>query len=613
MVLSKTHQSQFFNPTSHPTVVIKVGTSSLIRAEQGSLNLSSLASITETVRDLKAQGFNVIIVSSGAVGVGCQRLRLAVRPDSLAQKQALAAVGQVHLMRYYDDLFSAVDMKCAQVLLTLDNLANRSQYICAKNTFEELLRLGAVPIVNENDTVAVQELRIGDNDTLSAQVATLVQADWLFLLTDVPNLFTANPNTDPTAQPIYEVADLSKLHVDTSTRGTQWGTGGMATKLTAGRIATAAGCRMVICSAAEPGNILKIIAGERIGTLFHPTPAPIRGRKRWILSVPVRGEVWLDEGARRAVQDRKKSLFSAGIVHTTGDFEAQDAVRLCTSQGEEFARALINYSHEEVAKVQGLSSKEFAVALGYNGQEEICHRANICLLVAHHDDSDADRDSEHEHEGSASPYDGPSRATTPTVASSSHAAAIAAAVEAADAAAAAGEDTARFHLPPRPHASSGSLGGLLHAPPHHSSSSGSLGLAGALQPAPQHTASSGSLGSAGSGSGHHASHHLRQAQHEQRQQDRQEVKTAAQQAQAAAQEEAEQMDELAARLAVLQSRGGSAPARPPQPAGRATNWDAELAAAIIHERQAEQAASSAGAGAARGQEEDVTEEGWLPR
>lgn len=552
MVIHKAHQSQFFNPTSHPTVVIKVGTSSLIRAEQGSLNLSSLASITETVRDLKAQGFNVIIVSSGAVGVGCQRLRLAVRPDSLAQKQALAAVGQVHLMRYYDDLFTAVDMKCAQVLLTLDNLANRSQYICAKNTFEELLRLGAVPIVNENDTVAVQELRIGDNDTLSAQVATLVQADWLFLLTDVPNLFTANPNKDPTAQPIYEVADLSKLHVDTSTSGTQWGTGGMATKLTAGRIATAAGCRMVICSAAEPGNILKIIAGERIGTLFHPTPAPIRGRKRWILSVPVRGEVWLDEGARRAVQDRKKSLFSAGIVHLTGDFEAQDAVKLCTAQGEEFARALINYSHEEVAKVQGLSSKEFAVALGYNGQEEICHRANICLLVAHHDDSD--RDSEHDNEGGGSPYDGPSRVTTPTVASSSHAAAIAAAVEAADAAAAAGEDTARFQLPPRPHASSGSLGGMLHAPHLSSSSTGSLGLAGALPPAPQHSASSGSLGSAGSSSGHHAAHHLRQVQHEQRLQEKQEPQTEAQRAVAAAQEEAEEFDELEARLAVLQSR-----------------------------------------------------------
>ncbi|KAI7845040.1 hypothetical protein COHA_001406 [Chlorella ohadii] len=487
--------SQFFSPNHHPTVVIKVGTSSLIRAEQGSLNLSSLASIVETARDLKAQGFNVIIVSSGAVGVGCQRLRLCTRPDNLAQKQALAAVGQVHLMRYYDDLFTALDLKCAQVLLTLDNLANRSQYINAKNTFEELLRLGAIPIVNENDTVAVQELRIGDNDTLSAQVATLVQADWLFLLTDVPNLFTANPNVDPDAQPIYEVFDLSKLNVDTSTKGTQWGTGGMATKLTAARIATAAGCRMVICSAVDPAVIPKIIAGERIGTVFHPNVQPLKGRKRWILSVPVRGEVWLDSGAQAAVQDRKKSLFSAGIIKVDGEFEAQDAVRLCDEQGSEFARALINYSSHEVDKVKGMSSKEFAAGLGYMGQEEVCHRANICLLLSPHDDSDHDHTSEPH-----SPYDGPSRTPTPPLGlAGQHAAAIAAAVAEVEAARAAGQEAGvRFQLPPRP--------------PHHAGSSGSLG------------------GSNGNG-------HSQQGQQEQQEQ---------QQGSAA--------DDIAARLAVLKTR-----------------------------------------------------------
>eukprot|EP00887_Chlorella_sp_A99_P002020 scaffold18.g2020.t1 len=403
--------SEFFSPGGHPTVVIKVGTSSLIRDNKQTLNLTSIGGIVEVARDLKDAGFNVIVVSSGAVGVGCQRLGLTVRPDNIAQKQALAAVGQVHLMRYYDELFGAVGLTCAQVLLTLDNLANRSQYVNAKNTFEELLRYGVVPIVNENDT----ELRIGDNDTLAAQVATVVAANWLFLLTDVPNLYTSNPNTDPNAQPIYEVPDLSRLHVDTSTRGTQWGTGGMATKLTAARIATAAGCRMVITHFAHPERIPKIIAGERIGTVFQPVENPARGRKRWILSVPVKGEVWLDGGAVRAVKERKKSLFSAGIVETSGEFCAQDAVRLCDVHGEEFARALINYSADDIEKMKGVSHRQSASQLGYHGPEEVCHRNNICLVVPIHDDSDYDHDHDHEHEHDTMTLDGPSRSITPPV------------------------------------------------------------------------------------------------------------------------------------------------------------------------------------------------------
>lgn len=414
----KKSMSEFFNPSGHATVVIKVGTSSLIREERESLNLSSLAGIVEVVRDLRVAGFNVIVVSSGAVGVGCQRLGLRKRPDSIAQKQALAAVGQVHLMRYYDELFGALGVKCAQVLLTLDNLANRSQYVNAKNTFEQLLHYGAVPIVNENDTVAVQELRIGDNDTLAAQVATLVAANWLFLLTDVPNLFTANPNTDPSAEPIFEVPDLSKLHVDTSEKGTQWGTGGMATKLTAARISTAAGCKMVITHYAEPGRILEIIAGQRLGTVFHPVQDPVRGRKRWILSVPVKGEIWLDHGAAHAVRDRHKSLFSAGIVALVGDFEAQDAVRLCNENGEEFARALVNYPAADLAKMKGLSHRLSQVQLGYVGPEEVCHRNNICLVVAAHDESDDEHDhhhyQHHEHHTGFTP-DGPSRSPTPPI------------------------------------------------------------------------------------------------------------------------------------------------------------------------------------------------------
>lgn len=231
--------------------------------------------------------------------------------------------------------------------------------------------------------MAVEQLRIGDNDTLSAQVATLVQADWLFLLTDVDALYTANPSTDPTAKPIREVPDLWSLEVDTSTKGTQWGTGGMATKLTAARMATASGCNMAICHYAEPRHILSILHGDKsVGTVFYAAPVPLRGRKRWVLNVPTKGELWLDPGAVRAVRDRQCSLFSVGIVKVIGTFHPQDAVKICDDHGKEFARGLINYSNDDVEAAKGMSSKLFLQSLGgAHGQEEIMHRANICLLA----------------------------------------------------------------------------------------------------------------------------------------------------------------------------------------------------------------------------------------
>ncbi|KAG2490619.1 hypothetical protein HYH03_011011 [Edaphochlamys debaryana] len=328
--------------------VIKVGTSSLVRPEHQTVNLSSLARLCEAVRDLRCEGHHVIIVTSGAVGVGCQHLGLPA-PDP-SRRRALAAVGQVQLIRYYEDFLAALGLTCAQVLLTLDNLAVRQQYLSARHTFAELLSFGVVPVVNENDTVAAQEARFGDNDTLAAQVAALVGADWLYLLTDVDCLYTANPKDDPTAVPIHEVEDISRLAADTTSRGTAWGTGGMATKLTAGRIATAAGCTMVICSAAVPENIVRIAKGEpNIGTKFHPLPCCLKGRKRWILSVPVRGQLWLSPAAVRSVRDRGRLLVAAGVERAEGDFAAQECVSLLDPAGREFARGLVNLSATDLA------------------------------------------------------------------------------------------------------------------------------------------------------------------------------------------------------------------------------------------------------------------------
>ena len=386
-------------PTLHPippapSQVIKVGTSSLINPAQATLNLGNLAHVCEAARDLVGGGHRVVLVSSGAVGAGAARMGLTARPSDLAAKQALAAIGQVHLMRYYDDFFGALRLPCAQVLLTLDNLADRAQYACAAATFGALAAVGAIPVVNENDTVAVQELRFGDNDTLAAHVATLVHADWLFLLTDVDGLYTANPAADPAAARIPVVEDLASLAVDTggaglsaSGAGSQWGTGGMATKLTAARIATAAGCATAVLAtgAAAGVHMRALIDGDRsTGTVFCAVPTPTRGRKRWIPAVPVKGTLRLDAGACGAVRDRGKSLFAVGVVGVDGDFAAQDAVSLAgPAPGDpEFARAIVSYSSDEVRRIAGMSSAAAAAALGYSGPEEVAHRGNIALLAA---------------------------------------------------------------------------------------------------------------------------------------------------------------------------------------------------------------------------------------
>ncbi|MBV8883119.1 MAG: glutamate 5-kinase, partial [Chroococcidiopsidaceae cyanobacterium CP_BM_RX_35] len=253
------------------TLVVKIGTSSLTQPETGQLALSTIASLAETLSYLRRSGHQVILVSSGAVGVGCTRLGLTERPRRMALKQAVAAVGQGRLMRVYDDLFTTLQQPIAQVLLTRSDLVQRRRYVNAYNTFQELLKLGVIPVVNENDTVAVEELKFGDNDTLSALVASLVEADWLFLLTDVDRLYSADPRSVPNAQPIVLVshgAPLPQLQV-AGDRTSHWGTGGMVTKIAAARIATSAGIRTAITEGRHPQNIVKILQGEPIGTQFE--------------------------------------------------------------------------------------------------------------------------------------------------------------------------------------------------------------------------------------------------------------------------------------------------------------------------------------------------------
>ncbi|MBF2064662.1 MAG: glutamate 5-kinase [Calothrix sp. C42_A2020_038] len=366
------------------TLVVKIGTSSLTQPETGLLALSTIATLAEILSQLRRQGHKVILVSSGAVGVGSARLGLKERPKSIALKQAVAAVGQGRLMRVYDDLFTTLQQPIAQVLLTRSDLVQRSRYLNVYNTFQELLELGVIPIVNENDTVAVEELKFGDNDTLSALVASLVEADWLFLLTDVDRLYSADPRSVPDAKPITLVSsikELTQMQIQTGTQGSQWGTGGMVTKISAARIATAAGVRTVITEGRYPCNIEKIINGESIGTQFEPQPEPTVARKRWIAyGLIPSGKLYLDHGAVVAISNGGKSLLATGITLVEGEFDTQDAVGIFDSNGNEIARGLVNYSSQDLQKIRGRHSREIREILGYEGAETVVHRDNLVLI-----------------------------------------------------------------------------------------------------------------------------------------------------------------------------------------------------------------------------------------
>ncbi|MFN9175610.1 MAG: glutamate 5-kinase [Synechocystis sp.] len=364
------------------TLVIKIGTSSLTRLESGQLALSTIAALVETVSLLKSQGLRVVLVSSGAVGVGCSRLGITERPKKMAVKQAIAAVGQGRLMRTYDDLFSSLQQPIAQVLLTRRELIERNAYVNAYNTFQALFELGVIAIVNENDTVAIEELKFGDNDTLSALVASLVEADWLFLLTDVDRLYSSDPRLDADACPIplVKASELAKLQVTTHTTGSAWGTGGMETKITAARIATGSGVRTVITHGQKPQQILDILQGAYMGTHFAAQTRSDNARKRWIAYglVPT-GKLFIDAGAVKALQDGGKSLLAIGILRWEGEFSATDAVVICDAEGQELGRGLTNYNYSEVDRIKGQHSEAIATVLGYVGPETVIHRDNLVL------------------------------------------------------------------------------------------------------------------------------------------------------------------------------------------------------------------------------------------
>ncbi len=362
-------------------VVVKIGSSLLTKGGQG-LDKEAIAAWVKQMSGLRAQSIDVVLVSSGAVAEGMSRLDLKTRPKTLHELQATAAVGQMGLVRVFDDNFQRHGLQAAQVLLTHDDLSNRQRYLNARSTLLTLLNFGVVPVINENDTVATEEIRFGDNDTLAALVANLVEADLLIILTDQQGLYTGDPSLYPDATLISEISvndeRLEKMAGDSRSG---LGRGGMSTKVRAARLASRSGAATVVAAGAVADVLITIISGEQLGTYFLPDIAPLVARKRWLAGqLQVKGCITLDAGAVNVLKHEGKSLLAVGIKAVSGQFERGELVSCVDENGLEIARGLVNYGNADAQLIAGKSSSLFENILGYADESEMIHRDNIVLI-----------------------------------------------------------------------------------------------------------------------------------------------------------------------------------------------------------------------------------------
>ncbi|CDS08392.1 hypothetical protein LRAMOSA09755 [Lichtheimia ramosa] len=400
MVVYRNVQNTHRPTKSSLTLVIKVGTSSICDEKTHYPLLGNLSRIVETILDLKRKGHRVVLVTSAAVGTGLRRLNLAEKPQNLAAiqvKHAIAAVGQGRLMSMYDDLFGQFNQPVAQILLTRNDLADRSQYLNAVNCLEQLLDMGVVPIVNENDTISVSEIKFGDNDTLSAITAGMVKADYLFLMTDVDCLYTDNPRSNPNAKPILVCDDIDRLReqVTVTSPGSSLGTGGMVTKLVAADLATAAGVTTVIARGSTPENILPIIEDSNNKkpphTRFLSKSKPLMDRKWWILhGLHTAGTIVVESDVAEAIANNSgDALYAHSIVKVEGNFVEHQAVRLVVQHTSEqgapefvtLAKGIVNYSSAEIGRIMHANESNITDDLGYKDADCIIHRDNMAMSV----------------------------------------------------------------------------------------------------------------------------------------------------------------------------------------------------------------------------------------
>jgi glutamate 5-kinase len=364
------------------TVVVKVGTNVLTR-DDGTLEPARLQALADQIHRLRAAGRKVALVSSGAIGAGVGRLGLGRRPADLRQLQACAAVGQAFLMRAWEDCLARHGIPTAQVLLTAGDFDSRVRYLNARNTIVTLFEYGCLPVINENDTVSVAEIRFGDNDHLAAMVTNLLQAPLLVLLSVVDGLFTADPTADPTARPIPTVHSIDGSVMEKAGAGkSALGSGGMRSKLRAARLATVAGESVILANGRLPDVLDALFRCEPVGTLFLPHSSTLPAWKRWLgYTARPRGRLVVDAGARRAVQHQGRSLLPIGVVQVQGAFGKGDVVALCDPDGVEFARGLTNYPAATADRLRGLRTEQVREALGSVPYEEVVHRDNLVVIV----------------------------------------------------------------------------------------------------------------------------------------------------------------------------------------------------------------------------------------
>jgi len=364
------------------TVVVKVGTNVLTN-DEGTLDPERVRALADQLQRIRQTGRRVVLVSSGAIGAGVGRLALGTRPSDLRHLQACAAVGQCYLMRAYEECLSVHGTPTAQILLTASDFDNRARYLNARNTILTLFEYGCLPIINENDTVSVAEIRFGDNDHLAAMVTNLLQAPLLILLTVVDGLFATDPASDPNAALIATVPHIDSAITDLAGASkSTLGTGGMRSKLRAARQATAAGESVIMANGAHPGILDQVFAAEPVGTLFLPHGSTMSAWKRWLgFTARPKGRLVVDAGARKAVQHQGRSLLSIGVVEVVGSFGKGDVISLCDVEGAEFARGLTNYSATDAGRICGMRTEQIAEVLGRIPYEEMVHRDNLVVIV----------------------------------------------------------------------------------------------------------------------------------------------------------------------------------------------------------------------------------------
>ena len=360
-------------------IVLKIG-SSLLVDKNRNIRKKWLSSFAKDVKKLRSKNKKIIIVSSGAIALGCKKMNYNKKNLKLDKSQAVASIGQIELMNLFSQIFSKYKLNISQILITLDDTEERKRSINAKRTFENLFKLNYIPIVNENDTIATSEIKYGDNDRLASRVAQITNADTLILLSDVDGLYTKNPKIFKDAKLIKQVNDLDKDIIDVNTQGmTEFGSGGMNTKIEAAKICNLSGCNMIIANGLYL-NPISQIQEKRNCTWFIPKISKLQARKRWIISsISSKGEVLIDDGAKKAIK-KGKSLLAAGIKKVVGKFDKGDHIKILDNKGNEFARALSSFSSEEINKIMGCHSNEIQKILGYVSKSEVVHKDDMVEL-----------------------------------------------------------------------------------------------------------------------------------------------------------------------------------------------------------------------------------------